>query len=262
MLNLKEDRSHFSFSQLSTMLMCPYKYYLQYVERRGWDIVPSAVSFGGAMHKSIQIFHNDLKSGTASGNGKYSDEFRSLFSEDADGNNVVFKDDSEFEKLLGKGELLIAEYTNSFSQLRPSEVEMEFRLPLVNTYTGDLLDKDVVGKIDMISESGEIYELKTGSSALPRSAVDENLQLILYGWSYKMIFGRAPQKLILVNLVKTKQPKIQVLDTTIDGQKERKLMHLMFRVNEAIDKECFYPNPRGMFGCGGCTYSLSCEYAF
>ena len=259
MLNLNEDRAHFSFSQLSTMLICPYKYYLQYVVRRGWDIVPSAVSFGGAIHKSIQMFHSDLKSCRA-GNGKYSDEFRSLFSKDAD--NVVFKDDSEYEELLGKGELLIAEYTSSFSQLRPLEVEMEFRLPLVNTYTGDLLDKDVVGRIDMISESGEIYELKTGSSALPRSAVDENLQLILYGWSYKMIFGIAPQKLILVNLVKTKQPKIQVLDTTIDEQKERKLMHLLFKVNEAIEKECYYPNPRGTFGCGGCSYSLSCEYGF
>ena len=59
-----------------------------------------------------------------------------------------------------------------------------------------------------------------------------------------------------------KKPKIQVLDTTIDEQKEKKLMHLMFRVNEAIEKECFYPNPRGMFGCAGCSYGLSCEYTF
>jgi CRISPR/Cas system-associated exonuclease Cas4 (RecB family) len=97
---------------------------------------------------------------------------------------------------------------------------------------------------------------------LPENNVNESLQLILYGWAFRMIYGFAPRKLILVNLIKTKKPKIQVLDTSLDEQKERKLMHLMFSVNEAIEKEDFYPNPRSSFGCGSCCYSLSCEYAF
>jgi ATP-dependent helicase/DNAse subunit B len=261
MLNLNEDRAHFSYSQLSAMLICPYKYYLQYVEHRGWDIVPSAVSFGGAIHKSIQMFHSDLKSRIASGNGKYLDEFRNAFSEDADENNVVFRDSDEFGSLMERGETLITQYVDTFSDLKPSEVEMEFRLPLVNSYTGDLHSRDVVGKIDLIAEDGRIFEYKTGSSAMPQSAVDENLQLILYGWAYKLLFGRKPEKLVLINLVKTKTPKIQVLDTEINPEKERKLLHLMFSVNEAIEKQCFYPNPRGSYGCGSCCYYLSCEYA-
>ena len=262
MLNLKEDRAHFSYSQLSTMLSCPYKYHLQYIERRGWDFTPSAVSFGGAIHKSIQMFHSDLITCGKDGNGKYSAEFRDIFSEDADENNVVFKDSDEFDSLMEKGKALITQYIDTFSDLKPSEVEMEFRLPLVNSYTGDLHSKDVVGKIDLIAEDGRIFEYKTGSSAMPQSAVDENLQLVLYGWAYKMLFGRKPEKLVLVNLVKTKVPKIQVLDTDINPEKERKLLHLMFAVNEAIEKQCFYPNPGSKFGCGGCCYSVSCEYGF
>ena len=77
-----------------------------------------------------------------------------------------------------------------------------------------------------------------------------------------MLYGRKPEKLVLVNLVKTKVPKIQVLDTDINPEKERKLLHLMFAVNAAIKKQAFYPNPRGGFGCSGCSYALSCEYAF
>ncbi len=76
-----------------------------------------------------------------------------------------------------------------------------------------------------------------------------------------MLYGRKPAKIVLVNLVKTKTPKIQVLDTDINPEKEKKLLHLMFAVNEAIDKECFYPNPRGGFGCSGCSYVLTCEYS-
>ena len=262
MLELNEDRAHFSHSQLMTMLSCPYKYKLQYVEGRDWDYVPSAVSFGSAIHESIKDFHKALQNGGVKDKSMYTDAFRELFIEDADESNVMFKDDAEFDELLAKGETLVTEYVDDFQQLKPLEVEMEFRLPLVNTFTGELVDKDIVGRIDMISEDGEIYELKTGSSSLPLRSVDENLQLILYGWSFRMLFGKAPQKLVLVNLIKTKKPKIQVLDTSIDEQKEKKLMHLMFRVNEAIEKQCFYPNPRGTFGCGGCSYSLSCEYAF
>jgi len=239
------------------MLSCPYKYYLQYVERRGWDIIPSSVTFGTAIHESLSSFHRALMNGGVKEN--LVDSFKTSFTEAS--SDAVFKDEDEFDELLEKGQMLIAEYTDKFSHIRPSEVEMEFRLPLVNTFTGELSDKDLVGKIDMIAND-EIYEIKTGSSLLPKASPDENLQLILYGWAFKMLYGIAPKKLVLVNLVKTKQPKVQVLDTTIDSQKERKLMHLMFKVNEAIEKEIFYPNPRGMFGCSGCSYSLSCEYAF
>ena len=74
------------------------------------------------------------------------------------------------------------------------------------------------------------------------------------------MFGRKPEMLVLVNLVKTKTPKIQVLETDTNPEKERKLLHLMFAVNGAVEKEAFYTNPRGSFGCSGCSYALSCEY--
>jgi len=261
MLNLNEDRGHFSYSQLSAMLSCPYKYYLQYVERRGWDFVPSAVSFGSAIHQSIQMFHKDLKFCITNGKGKYPEIFKTAFSEEVNSNNVVMKDNEEFDTLMSRGESLMTQYVDTFADLKPSEVEMEFRLPLVNSYTGDLHQKDVVGKIDLITKDNKVFEFKTGSSAMLNSAVDENLQLILYGWAFKMLFGEKPKKLVLVNLVKTKQPKIQILDTDINPEKERKLLHLMFAVNDAIEKRSFYPNPKGGFGCANCSYALTCEYS-
>lgn len=57
LLNLDEERAHFSYNQLITMLSCPYKYYLQYIEQQEWDYVPSSVSFGSAMHDALSGFH-------------------------------------------------------------------------------------------------------------------------------------------------------------------------------------------------------------
>ena len=253
---LNEDRAHFSYSQLMTMLACPYKYRLQYIEGREWDILPSAIVFGGAIHDTLKDFHRALLDGSDS---DFAASFKETFAESCQ--DATFKDDSEFDDLMLKGEQLIAEYTDSFSHLKPQEVEMEFRLPLVNTFTGDLLEKDIVGRVDLIADGDCVYELKTGASRMPVTAVNENLQLILYGWAFRIIYGRMPQKLVLVNLVKTKKPQIQVLDAMADPEREKKLLHLMFQVNEAIERECFYPNPRSSYGCGSCCYSVSCEYS-
>jgi CRISPR/Cas system-associated exonuclease Cas4 (RecB family) len=260
MMTLAEDRDHFSHNQLLAMLSCPYKYYLQYVIRREWDMLPSAISFGSAIHESIKSIHIALQNGGLNSKDGFIDLFKETFSDSSI--NVAFKDSDEFGELMAKGQELVSQYIDTFGHIKPMEVEMEFRLPMVNTYTGDMIEKDVVGRMDLITNADEIYELKTGSSAMPEYSASENLQLILYGWAYKMLYGKSPQKLILINMVKSKKPKIQVLETMLDPVKEQKLLHLMFSVNEAIQKECFYPNPKGGFGCNNCCYSLSCEYAF
>jgi hypothetical protein len=260
MMALTEDRDHFSHNQLVAMLSCPYKYYLQYVIRREWDMLPSAISFGSAIHESVKGINLALQNGGINGKDGYVDLFKETFSDNSI--NTTFKDSDEFDEFMSRGQELVSQYIDTFGHIKPMEVEMEFRLPMVNTYTGDLIEKDVVGRMDLISNADEIYELKTGGSAMPEYSVSENLQLILYGWAYKMLYGRSPQKLILINMVRSKKPKIQVLETMLDPVKEQKLLHLMFKVNEAIAKECFYPNPKGGFGCNNCCYGLSCEYAF
>lgn len=260
MMTLQEDRDHFSHNKLLTMLSCPYKYYLSYVIKREWDMLPSAISFGSAIHESVKGINLALQNGGLKGRDGYIDLFKETFSDNSI--NTTFKDIDEFDELMERGQVLVSQYIDTFGHIKPMEVEMEFRLPMVNTCTGDLIEKDVVGRMDLISNADEIYELKTGSSALPENSVSENLQLILYAWAFRLLFGRTPQKLILVNMIKTKKPKIQVLETLLDPVKEQKLLHLMFSVNEAIQKECFYPNPKGGFGCHSCCYGLSCEYAF
>ena len=122
---LQEDRAHFSYSQLMTMLSCPYKYYLSYIERREWDFLPSSVSFGSAIHESISSFHRALANVGAKDNSTYTDTFRELFIEDADERDLMFKDDAEFDELLAKGEALVTEYVDSFQHINPVEVEME-----------------------------------------------------------------------------------------------------------------------------------------
>jgi len=258
---LKEQRGHFSLSQMTTILSCPHKYKLQYVEGREWDYVPSAVMFGQTIHTVLGDFNKSLMNGNAITKEELIDNFKKAFSLSIVDEAVLYKNDDEPKFLFDTGQKLVALYYGQFSELKPIEVEMEFRLPIIDINTGEMAPRDVVGKIDFLTDE-TLYEIKTSGRSMSPNAIDANLQLLLYGWAYRVIFGKEPKELGIINLVKTKQPKIQVLTTKMNGYKQTKLVQLMFNVLKAIEKGAFYPNPLSMYGCNNCPYSISCEYTF
>jgi CRISPR/Cas system-associated exonuclease Cas4 (RecB family) len=243
------------------MLSCPYKYKLQYVDKRDWDYIPSAVMFGQVTHEVIGRFNNSLMNGAAIQKQELVDAFKQQFSVNIGNSMILYKDADEPTQLLERGQQLIAAYYDQFHQLKPIEVEMEFRLPIIDTNTGEMASRDVVGKMDLLADE-TVYEIKTAGKSMPVNAVNSNLQLLLYGWAYRVIYGEVPKQLGIINLVKTKQPKIQVLTTKLNGDKQEKLVRLMFNVILAIDRCVFYPNPLSTYGCDNCSYSVSCEYTF
>jgi hypothetical protein len=168
---------------MTTMLSCPYKYYRQYVEGRRWDFVPSAISFGGVMHNILAQYNKALLNGGPILEDELKDKFRRRYFYEVNNNNILFKDESEQKFLFNTGQKLVEAYHQRMQTVKPSGVEMEFRLPVIDTNTGEQADKDVVGKIDLIVDN-VLCEIKTSGKAMPEKAVDSNLQLILYGWAY------------------------------------------------------------------------------
>jgi len=56
-----EVQLHFSYSQLNTYIICPMKYYFQYVVGVGWETKPAALIFGKAIHKAAETYYVNLK---------------------------------------------------------------------------------------------------------------------------------------------------------------------------------------------------------
>jgi len=195
---LEEPREHFSLSQMQTMLSCPYKYRLQYVDKREWDYVPSAVMFGKVTHDVIGHFNKSLMNGSAIPKQELVDAFKQRFSVNIGDSSVLYKDDDEPTQLLERGQKLIELYHEKFHQIEPIEVEMEFRLPIIDVNTGEMASRDVVGKIDLLTVE-TLYEVKTAGKSMPQNTVDSNLQLLMYGWAYKVIFGEEPRIYFLIH---------------------------------------------------------------
>jgi len=254
----KHPSGHFSLRQLEAYLACPYKYKLMYVDKMRWPKVPSGAAFGIAMHKAIEIINRQRFAA-----GMFTSEdvkhVGNVFDEPWDlelqYSNIEYRNGDDPGRLREQGRTLLKMYVDQFRDLEPSHVEKEFELPI----PGRILKPKVIkGRIDLI-KNGSVWEFKTSSRTTPQADVDASLQHTLYSWAYQEMFRRVPEVLKTVVLVRTKQPKIAVLETHRDKKDHERLMEIMSQVIRGIRHKVFYKNPQSRFGCNYCTFCDVCK---
>jgi len=254
---MEEARQHFSATQLRTYLECPYKYYLSYEEKLPWEKVPSGVTFGSAVHRTVEQFNRALADGgmdEKSAIGIFVKEWQAETKRDG----VEYRNPDEREELADKGKRLIQLYAQEFRDMRPQAVERAFRLPILDVSTG-LFEgsRDVLGVIDLIADDG-VIEIKTSSRSVNQREADTSLQLTLYSWAFRMIHGREEKSLKTVALLKTAKSAIQTVETYRTAEDHSRLMELIAQVIRAIELRVFYRNPNTQYGCDGCVYRVAC----
>jgi len=254
---VEEIRPHFSATQLETYLACPFKYYLMYEERLAWEKVPSGVAFGSAVHRAIERFNRALIDGRMDEESAMS-LFESEWASEAKREEIEYKRTDEREELMDKGKRLVQLYSQEFAGMKPQAVERVFRLPILDVSTG-LFEpsRDILGAIDLIADN-EVIEVKTSAKSVNQREADTSLQLTLYSWAYRMVYGREEKALKTVALVKTTKPIVQVIETRRTAEDYTMLIELMSQVVRAVKLGVFYRNPNTRYGCDGCVYRTAC----
>lgn len=257
---LNEERPHISISQLTTYLQCPRQYYYQYVKAIPWATTPPAVAFGDVIHRVIEAINRSLMNGHSLCRDEAISIFNNGWMEKVGSENMDWKKSDESADLLAKGMELIGIYHDTFKDNRARDVELEFRLPIIDLATGFLIEShDVVGKIDAISDGGTILEIKTSSKTLSQLDIDNNLQLTLYSWAYRMLYGMPEEAIKVISLIKTKESQVQVIKTSRGEGSYTRLFKLIDNVIRAIDSRFFYTNPLNIWGCRSCQYLTECS---
>jgi putative RecB family exonuclease len=252
-----ENKPHFSASQLMCYLQCPLQYHFQYELGISWEKTPSAVLFGGAVHKGIEKANRLLMDGGIDIRVVKA-EYATAWKDTTSAEEIAWKEDPS--ELYQKGGELLDLYCLEMASQKPTEVELPFRLPIVDPQTGLFISqRDLVGKIDAIFTDDTIIEIKTTGRSPVQQEVDQNLQITLYSWAYRMLYGKPEKVIKVVNLVKTKDPKISVVETQRTERDHSWLLGTTFQVLRAIDQKLFYPNPIGGFGCFNCQYQQHCK---
>jgi hypothetical protein len=254
---MEETRPHFSVTQLRTYLECPYKYYLSYEEKLQWEKVPSGVAFGSAVHKAVEGLNRALTDGGMDEKAVIA-LFESQWRTETKREGIEYRNPDESEELMDKGKRLVQLYYQQFGEMKPQAVERTFRLPILDVSTGLFeSSRDILGKIDLIADDG-VLELKTSARSINQREADTSLQLTLYSWAYRMIFGREEKSLRTVALLKTAKSAIQTIETCRTAEDHSRLMELISQVIRAVELRVFYRNPATRYGCDGCVYRIAC----
>ena len=252
-----EDKPHFSASQLICYLQCPLQYHFQYELGITWEKTPSAVLFGSAIHKGVEAINKGLMNGGVD-MALAKTEFAVDWKDGTSKEEIAWKEDPS--ELYQKGGQLLELYADEMKGQKPTEVELPFRLPLVDPKTGLFIkERDFVGKIDAIFTDDTIVEIKTTSRSPAQQEVDQNTQITFYSWAYRMLYGKPEKTIKVVNLVKTKDPKVIITDTWRAAREHSWLIATFAQVIRGIEMKLFYPNPIGGFGCFNCQYQEKCK---
>ena len=173
-----------------------------------------------------------------------------LFESEWNSTEAQFKD-GEKEQMMERGCALMTMFAEQFADVKPQAVEKSFRLPLISP-SGVFLQRDIVGVMDCIADD-TIIEYKTSAKSSSQKDADESIQLTLYSWAYRMVFGKPETSIKLVVLVRTRNPKIQVFEKQRSEDDYIAAFHVMSDVIRAVDLKVFYRNTAN-HSCESCVY--------
>ena len=135
--------------------------------------------------------------------------------------------------------------------VQPVEVEKEF---IIDTGATILPLK---GYIDLIDDKRYIIDHKTSKRSFPEDSIEKDIQLTAYSMAYRALYGHDENGVRLNVMVRTKEPKIQQLQSTRKQEDSDRSRRLAEKVEKGINSEIFYPSEN--YTCGICGYSEMCE---
>lgn len=251
--------SHLSASHLTLYLTCSLKFRFQYIDKLPRLTKSANQVFGLAMHAALQWLHVELKKGRKAP----LDEVLRVYEADwhaqtLPGSEVLYNDGDSPDVFLVKGKELLGRYYADYIPDGVQAAELRFQLPLINPETGEVLDVPILGFIDLIEADGTLVDFKNSARTMPIHDLPDNLQLTVYSWAYETLFGKPPKDVKLVNLVRTKSPKIETHITGREQGDYARLFAIGKEVLKAVEHEVFLPN-RGCFMCKDCEYDQDCR---
>ena len=259
---LRQD-PHVSFTQLDTYLRCPLRYRLQYVDRAEPDFVPAALALGSGIHGAAAFLFRGIAGGARPAVADVQAYFASVWALETSHRPLRFAERDSPASLLDLGTrmlaVLCAEVPDSTEVVA---VESAFAVPLVDQATGAVLDRDLVGTLDLVERSPEgglvVVDLKTAARKYSDLQVEASLQLSIYSYATAMN-GLADEEELRLRfdvLTKTRQPELHRYWTTRDRAANVRLYRLAAEILGAVEAGVF--PPRVGWHCTDCPVRSRC----
>jgi CRISPR/Cas system-associated exonuclease Cas4 (RecB family) len=141
-------------------------------------------------------------------------------------------------------------------------VEQPFAVPLIDQETGEVLERDLVGTLDLLERDAKrrlvVVDLKTSARRYTNLQVEASLQLSVYSYATGLLGYADPDdvRLRFDVLTKTKQPELHRYWTTRDRAANVRLFRLAAEVLRAIEVGVFHPVVS--WQCKECPFRSKC----
>ncbi len=257
------QQPHVSFTQLDTYLRCPLRYRLAYIDRVPPDFVPAALAFGSGIHGAIAYFFRQVQQGQAPAVEDLQAYFEGYWQLENGECAIRYPEKDTKESFLA----LACRMLEVFHQKQEPGtevvgVEVPFQVPLIDQETGEVLDRPLVGSLDLLERSAEgqlvVVDVKTAARKYTSLQVEASLQLSIYSYATAMngLANQEDLRLRFDVLTKTKKPELLRYWTTRDRAANLRLFRLVSEVLCAIEAGVFHPVVG--WHCQDCPYRSRC----
>ena len=262
-----EGQLHFSYSQLSTFIICPMKYAHQYVWGTPPETKPVALPFGKAIHKAAEAYYRTLKdTGEIITVDQLIATFEMVFDNDIKSAEVelTLKDGETIAGLREQGIELVKLFHKEIRPQKIAGVEVPFSVsvPDILNGGGDLGIK-LVGYYDLVERDDQgtylIAELKTSAQRFSSLRLQYDLQATVYSYAMSRMRLATSENSCLIRydvLLKTKKPAFEHYFVTRTEADHKRLVHLINMVLKAIENRIFYRNSD--WPCADCQFKKAC----
>jgi CRISPR/Cas system-associated exonuclease Cas4 (RecB family) len=262
-----EGQLHFSYSQVSTYLICPAKYAHHYVWGTQPETKPVALPFGKAIHKAAEAYYRALKdTGEMIPVDQLIATYEMVFDSDIKNTDaeLTMKEGETVAALREQGIELLKLF---YKEIRPQkiagvEVPFSVSIPDILNGGGDLPIK-MVGYYDLVERDEQgtylIAELKTSGQRFSSLRLEYDLQATTYSYATTRLKVATSENSCLVRydvLLKTKKPAFEHYFVTRTDADHQRLIHLINHVLRAIELRVFYRNTG--WQCGDCQFKKAC----
>lgn len=233
---------HLSYSSISGYLQCARHWKFRYVDKEE-SPKNDALLFGSAWHKMI---------GLVVGGGRIGDAMATAF-------NEIVGDDDSFPidlDVLAARMISVPAIETEILNLKPSQIEYQFELHVPG------VPVPMIGFIDMITQDGHVIDFKTASRKWTQDRADNDLQPTFYLAALNQLgLVELPAQFRYMVFTKTRNPEVQILDTTRTAQDVLALYSLIKEVWQAIEAGIYVPNGVGNWKCSSnyCEFWNLCE---
>ena len=215
---------------------------------------------GGEVILSLIFIEKEISKEKINGNGITLDRLYRILEADWYAQKVDTKihykeGETEMNLMVMAKELLSQYLSEPLKAVMGSEIP--FTIPLVNPVTGESLNINLEGYIDLVEKDETIVEFKTSNQTMDQKSVDDHLQLTAYSYAFEMLHRRPPKGLRIVNFVKNKKPKVVPFETQRSPADYQRFFYLAGQILKGIESQVFFP--RASFMCKDCEFAAPCR---